>query len=403
LNIKKIQISKSYLLLIASLFYCFESYAQRFNKEDTVLVFQISLITRTGSINQYRPYKKNNEIYWVDKQNVSHKSVINSINSQFLILGSDTVYPSEIQGVSMSSPFGFMPSQSQTTSPVIPDSSGKFNMMTYYDFMILAKTMSVSFAQSHNDPFFKNVSSEKYAADLERKRQRRIKMFAELDTCPLHFGIKTNLVRDLINEINISIELPIKRSFCVDVGAGVLYTKPDAGQHDFASMISDVTRMRGRNLSYFDHSYLIRHGFSLEVIPKFFLSKKKHLYLGPQLCFRYYYYNDKWIFVDADGSDDYRREFDAIQCEKSGAVQLNAIFGVQTPQIKRFLFDAFISIGIMYRGGIVTRSIDETWYSEGSHIDYYDPPREIKGGGISVSGQIGFRLGWRFGKAKLYK
>lgn len=130
---------------------------------------------------------------------------------------------------------------------------------------------------------------------MARAKQRRIEMFAALDTCPLHYGLKTNLVRTFINEFNLTVELPIRRNFSVDLGLGVLYSNPKANEYNFAYFFSDLTRMRGRNLCYFDHSYLIRKGFTFEVIPKFFLSEKKQLYLGPQLCVRYYYYKDKWI------------------------------------------------------------------------------------------------------------
>ncbi|HQI70091.1 MAG TPA: hypothetical protein PLT47_05025, partial [Bacteroidales bacterium] len=140
----------------------------------------------------------------------------------------------------------------------------------------------------------------------------------------------------------------------------------------------------------------------VEMIPKFFLTKKKHLYLGPQLYVRYHYYKNEWIFVNADGSDYYHRRFEALQSEKSATVQLNALFGVQSPQIKRFIFDAFVSLGIMYRGGVITRTQEVTYYHEGSRRDFYDPPLEYTGGGIMLSGQIGIRIGWRFGKAKLY-
>jgi hypothetical protein len=210
------------------------------------------------------------------------------------------------------------------------------------------------------------------------------------------------LVWDLVNEINISVELPVKRSFCIDVGAGILYAKPDADPRDFASVMTEVFRFRGRHPGIFDHSYINRRGFSFEVIPKFFPSKKKHLYIGPQLCFRYYYYKDKWVWLNASGSDYYHRSFYATQSEKSAVVQLNAMIGVQTPQIKRFIFDAFISVGMMYRGGVVRRSFEASYSSGGSYSNYYDPPKELTGSSVSVSVLVGFKIGWRFGKAKLY-
>jgi hypothetical protein len=57
----------------------------------------------------------------------------------------------------------------------------------------------------------------------------------------------------------------------------------------------------------------------------------------------------------------------------------------------------------MYRGGIVSRSVEKTYlHYGGTHTENYDPPQSFKGGNFSLSGQIGFRLGFRFGKAKLY-
>jgi|GEM_PF-1451194 len=391
-----------FIFLIAFLFFYTGATAQGFKKEDTVVVFQISIETRTGNIHQYLPYKKKGVIHWVDNQNIRHKSVIHKMNSRFLMLDSALVYPSDIRSVAAPQPFPNTPFPLNNPYTLIPDSSNEFSIMTYYDYIILNKITTLSNTQRNNDPFHGAISPEKYSADLERKKQRRIEMFAALDSCPMHYGIKTNLVRDLINEINLTFELPVKRNFTIDLGVGVLYTSPGAPRNSFSYVISDITRMRGRNLCYFDHSYLIRKGFTFEVIPKFFLSKKKHLYLGPQLCVRYYTYKDKWIFVNADGSDYYHTSSYSFQSEKSTAVQLNAIFGTQTPQIKRFVFDAFVSFGVMYRGGVVSQSIGKTYYHEWTTTDNYDPPREFKDGGFSLSAQIGFKVGWRFGRAKLY-
>ena len=395
---------KNVLFLLLMLFFLSLSTAQPFKNEDTVVVFQVAFETWNGTINQYVPYKIKNMVNWVDQQNIRHKSRISKINPGFLMLDTAIVYPDDIKGVSLQQPFGLMPSQPQMISIVIPDSSGKFRVMTFMDFEIISKkdVLASSKQNQSKNPFFNNVNSEKYIADLERKKQRRIAMFAALDICPLRYGISTNLVRDLTNEINLNFELPVKRSFCLEFGAGILYAKPGASRYDFASFLTTLTNIRGRHITMFDQSYLNRKGFSLEVIPKFFLSKKKHLYLGPQLGFHYYYYIDKYIFLDADGSDYYHRSFYAIQSEKSTAVNLNMIFGVQTPQIKRFLFNAFFSIGMMYRGGVVSRSVDILYLHEGSVKDYYDPPLKLKDGGIFLSVQLGFRIGWRFGKAKLY-
>jgi len=393
-----------FIFLIAALMIHTTASAQRFRQEDTVVVFRVAFETGNGTSNHYLPYKVKNVINWVDLQNVRHKSVLRKINPGFLMLDTAIVYPAEIKDVSMAPPFGFFPSQPQMTSNVIPDSSGNFRVMTYMDFEILSKKSALAKSQQNQNinPFFNNVNSEKEIAGLEKQKQRRIAMFAALDTCPVHYGISTNLVRDLTNEINLNFELPVKRSFCLEFGAGILYAKPGASRYDFASFLTKLCNIRGRHITMFDQSYLYRKGFSLEVIPKFFLSKKKQLYLGPQLGFHYYYYTDKYIFLNASGSDAYHRSSYAIQSEKSAAVNLNFLLGVQTPQIKRFLFDAFFSIGLIYRGGIVSRSLDIEYYYEGSHKDYYDPPKELKGGGFFLSVQLGFKIGWRFGKATLY-
>jgi len=395
---------KNYLIfLIAVLFINTASSAQRFKQEDTVVVFRVAFETGNGTSDHYIPYKINNVINWVDQQNARHKSEIRKINPGFLILDTAMVYPTDIKGVSMA-PFGFFPSQPQVAPNVIPDSSGNFSIMTYMDFEIFSKKLALASSQQNQNrnPFFNNVDSEKYIADLEKQKQRRIAMFAALDTCPVHYGISTNLVRDLTNEINLNFELPVKRSFCLEFGAGILYATPDPKRCHIAGGLTDLVQIRDRNLSSFDHSYLFRKGFTIEVIPKFFLSKKKHLYLGPQLGFHYYYYSDKRIWLNADGSDYYHRAYYALQSEKSAAVNLNFLLGVQTPQIKKFLFDAFFSIGMTYRRGIVSRSIEMIYGSGGSSADFFDPPQILKLGGWELSVQLGFKIGWRFGKAKLY-
>lgn len=394
-----------FIFLIAALMIHTTVSAQRFKQEDTVVVFRVAFENGNGTSDHYLPYKVKNVINWVDLQNVRHKSVLRQINPGFLRLDNNIVYPSDIYGISMQPPFGFMPSQPQLLSNVIPDSSGKFLVMTFMDFEILSKKEVLGSSQQNpaKNPFFKTMDSDKYITDLEKRKQRRIAMFAALDTCPLHYGISTNLVWDLTNEINLNFELPVKRSFCIEFGAGILYATPDPKSYHFAGLLSKMFRIRDRNLSSFDHSYLFRKGFSLEVNPKFFLTKKKHLYLGPQLGFHYYYYSDKRIWINADGSDDYHRAFYALQSEKSAAVNLNFLLGVQTPQIKDFLFDAFFSIGMTYRGGVVTRKMDITYYGYGgSSTEFYDPPQIIKRGGWELSVQLGFKVGWRFGKAKLY-
>ncbi len=393
---------KSILFLLLILFFTSLSTAQPFKNGDTVVVFQASTPV-PGKISKYIIFKKGNVFTWVDHNDISHKSKISKITAGFLLLGADTVFPADVKSLVLSGPSAIMLSDKQMMiSSEQSDSLLYFSVMSYLEFEKLSKTEFIKEAKEHNDPFYKHVSAEKYAADMDEKIQRSKNMFAALDTCPLHYGIKTNLVRDLVNEINLNFELPIKRNLCLDMGAGIWYAKPDASRYDFAYFLTTLTNIRGRHITMFDQSYLYRKGFSLEVIPKIFLSKKKHLYLGPQLGFHYYYYTDKLIFLNADGSDYYHRSFYAIQSEKSAAVNLNAIIGVQTPQIKKFLFDAFFSIGMMYRGGVVSRSAYIVYHHEGSVKDYYNPPLELKDGGIFLSVQLGFRIGWRFGKAKLY-
>jgi hypothetical protein len=161
--------------------------------------------------------------------------------------------------------------------------------------------------------------------------------------------------------------------------------------------------MKAKNQFWFDHSYYNRKGFSVEVMPKFFLLRKKTLFIGPQICFKYYHYQDKWVFINDVPDDYYYTTNYALQSEKSTAVHLNVMFGVQTPPIKKFLFDAFVSFGFLYRGGTVSRSTEKTVVnSHGTLLENYDPPQTFKGGGFSLSGQIGLRLGFRFGKANLH-
>ncbi len=380
--------------------------AQHFRLSDTIVVFKLDIGFLNGMTKQYIPFKTKSTVKWSDTQNVIHRSVIRGINSRYLVLDATRVYTSNIVGLDLSpSAPGFFPTQFQRAIPVIIDSSGRFNIMSYYDFRILLKTISYSAKpQQLRGPFFNKLSSERFTAHLQRKKQRRIERFAALDTCPLHYGIKTDLVRDLINEINLSIELPVKRSFCIDVGGGVLYTRPDANSGGYDRAFAQFGLLKSDNQFWFDHSYYNRKGFGLEVIPKFFITKNKNIYVGPQLGFRYYNYHDKWIFMGDDGSDDYYRAYYAYQSEKSASIQLNAIFGVQTPQIKRFLFDAFVSFGFMYRGGTVSRTIENTYFHYyGTKTDTYGPPLTFKGGGFSLAGQIGFRIGFRFAKAILFK
>jgi len=382
--------------------FCFISIAQHFRGEDTVVVFRATTVP--GSLNKYFPFKNGNELSWVDSNGISHKSKITKIAAEHLLSDSDTIYPAEVKELLLSGPLVFVPGEKKHKNiPVETDSSRRFRVMTTLEFEKLAKTEFIIKAQQNNDPFYKHISPEKYAADMDQKNYRRRSMFAALDTCPVHFGIKTNLIRDLTNEINLYVELPVKRSFCIDLGAGILYSTPDPKPYHLAGFLTDLVLIRNRNLPSFDHSYLYRKGFTFELIPKFFLSKKKHLYLGPQLGFHYYYYKDKWIFLNADGSDYYHVSYYAFQSEKSIAINLNALVGVQTPQIKRFIFDAFFSIGATYRGGIVSRSIRKEYYHEWTKTFYFDPPIEFNPDGFELSVQLGFKIGYRFGKAKLIK
>ncbi len=388
-------------ILFATLFISIGCAAQIFRKEDTVVVFRTFSEYNNG-LTKEMLFKKGYKISWVDSLGISHKSVIENIKPEFLLLDADTIYPGDIKAINSSGPPSFFPPNNSSNMAVIVDTGKRFQVMTFIEFEKLTKTKAITFAQNQNDPFYKHISAEKYAADMDKKIQRRRKMFAAIDTCPLHYGIKTNLVWDLVNEINLSFEIPVKRSLCIDVGAGILYATTNKYDGNFASVLTELLHFRGNHLNFFDHSYINRKGFSLDVISKFFLSKKKHLYIGPQLCFRYYNYKNKWVWLDADGSDYYHVSWEALQSEKSAAVQLNAMVGVQTPQIKRFIFDAFISVGIMYRGGMVSRSVLQTDYHEGSVLDYCDPHEEIKGGGITPSVLLGFKIGYRFGKARLF-
>jgi hypothetical protein len=395
---------KKNILLLAVMCICTSLSAQHFRQDDTVVVFKLTIGSFNGMIQKYIPYKIQNTVKWSDKQNIVHKSVLRRINSGYLLLDTTKVYPAEIAGLDISPSPGFFPSQTQTAIPLIPDSSGQFNIMSYDDFRILIKTKSYTFRTQHiHDPLYKSISPEKYEAKLEQEKQHRLGRLAALDTCPLHYGIKTNLLKDLTNEINLSFEMPVKRSFCIDVGVGIIYSGTVSSTPFADEAFAQFKWLKSANQFWFDHSFYNRKGFSLEVIPKFFLSKKKQLYVGPQLCFRYFHYQDKWVFNFDDGSDYYHRDYFSFQTEKSASAQLNAIFGVQTPQIKKFVFDAFVSFGFMYRGGIVYKSIEKTYYHEGTRIEYYDPALIFKGGGFSLSGQIGLRMGFRFGKAKLYK
>jgi hypothetical protein len=397
------KMKKNILLIVVLCISTFLS-AQPFRKDDTVVVFKPAFEINNRIIVKYVPYKVKNTFQWFDSLNVRHKSVIRKINSHYLLLDTSRVSPSGISGLDLSPSLGLFPSQLQKSIPLITDSSGQFNIMTYYDFRILLKVNSYSVSPHHPDPFFRKVTTEQYRAALQRKKQRRIQHFAALDTCPLRYGIKTNLVRDLINEINLSIELPVTRRLCIDVGAGILYTSLNYNTLGYDEAFAQFRFLKSSNQFCFDHSYYNRKGFGIEVIPKFFISKKKILYLGPQLCFRYYHYQNKWVFLHDEGGDDYHRDIYAFQSEKSTAVHLNAMFGVQTPPIKIFLFDAFVSFGVMYRSGMVSCTIEKTIHHYyGTHIVNYDPPKTFDGGGFSLSGQIGLRMGFRFGKAKLYK
>jgi len=394
---------KKNILLITLIFFSSLLSAQHIRLDDTVVVFKLDIGRYNGTAKQYMPYTLQNTVKWSDKQNVIHRSVLRRINSGYLLLDTTKVYPSDMTGLALAPSPGFFPSQSQKAIPLISDSNGRFDIMSYYDFRILIQTTSyTSRSQNIHDPLYKSISPEKYTAILERRKQHRLERMAALDTCPLHYGIKTNLLKDLINEINLSFELPVKRNLCIDVGAGILYTRSGTNTLGYDEAFAQFRWCKSPNQFWFDHSFYNRKGFGLEVIPKFFLTRKKTLYLGPQLSFHYFTYQDKWVFNFDEGSDDYHREHYAYQSEKSESLQVNAMFGVQTPQIKKFLFDAFISFGFMYRGGSVSRSVEKIYgHYMGTHIDNFDPPKTFKGGGFSLSAQIGMRFGFRFGKAEI--
>jgi hypothetical protein len=394
---------KKIILLITIL--CFSTFlsAQRFRPEDTVVVFKLNIKTQNGMVIKNVPYKTGKKLRWTDKQNMVHKSVLRGINAHYLLLDTTRVFTSDINALVMT----HFPISSRyalrKTRPVTFDSNGLFNIMNYYDFHILLKKNSFSGLTQAPNPFYKNISSEQYAVLLERKKQRRIEHFAALDTCPLHYGIKINLVKDLINEINLSVEVPVTRSFCIDVGGGIFYTRSDSKSDSYDRAFAQFPVLKEKNQFWFDHSYYNRQGFGIEVMPKFFLLKRKLLFIGPQLCFNYYQYQNKWVFINDEPDEYYYTTNYAYQSEKSAAVHLNVIFGVQTPPIKKFLFDAFISFGFMYRGGTVSRTIERSEVKNyGTILTNYDPSKTFKGGGFSLSGQIGLRLGLRFGKAKLF-
>ena len=400
---------KRYILTIAVMFISTLLSAQRIRLDDTVVVFKLKYETRNGVIMKYVPYITHQKPYithyklrWTDGQNIIHRSVIRKINARYLLLDTTRVYTSDISALVMTHFSWFV---KRKTKQVIFDSTGLFNIMSNYDFKHLVQITSYSRTVEHiPNPIFANMSYDKFVADLERRKQRRIRHFAALDTCPLRYGIKTNLVRDLINEINLSIELPVTRSFCIDVGGGILYTGYNSNKLSYYEAFAQFRRLKSDNPFGFDHSYYNRKGFGLEVIPKFFIFRKKILYIGPQLGLHFYHYQNKWIFNYDEGEDEYHRDYYSLESEKSTSINLNAMVGLQTPQIKRFLLDAFVSLGCMYRGGTVSRSMGKIYsYRYGTQIENYDPPQTLKPGGFSLSGQIGVRLGFRFGKARLCK
>ncbi|HOV11329.1 MAG TPA: hypothetical protein PLL90_06170, partial [Bacteroidales bacterium] len=252
---------KNYLiLLIVVLFISASTSAQPYKNEDTVVVFQTSTPV-PGMINKYLLFKEGNEFGWVDSNYILHKSKISKITAGFLLVDADTVFPADVKSLVLSGPAAFMPSKNQErTVPVKSDTIQSFRVMSYQEFEKLSKTEFIIEAKQHNDPFYKHISAEKYAAEMDKKIQRRNNMFAALDTCPLHYGIKTNIAKDLTNEFNLSFELPIKRDLCIDIGVGVLIPLDFFGPYP-ATVLTQISEFRDRHITWFDHSYLIRKGF----------------------------------------------------------------------------------------------------------------------------------------------
>lgn len=392
---------KKVLLFI---FICFQvafySNAQHFSKDDTVVVFHVSRDFVVNRYIEYIPFKKYQTLQWVDDKNMTHSGEITEIKSTYLMIGSDTVRPAMLKGLMVSS--GMFPmSANKNISYIIYDSSYNFNVMRYIDFTIIDRPNRVSMMP--RSPMFEQKSSAVYKQELTISRDKRDKRLAALDTCPLHYGIKTNFLRDVINEINLSFEMPVKRNICIDFGAGLLYAKNNPARYDFSNQLSSISEIKSNTYYWFDHSYYNRKGFTLDATAKFFLSKFKNLYLGPQVNYRYYYYDHKWIYVNANGSDYYYEETHAVQSERSSSIHLNLVLGMQNPMIKRFIFDSYIAIGVMYRNGNVHRYLTRTYLHEGSYYEYYDPYETFKGGSFSPSFSIGIKIGYRFGKLRLKK
>ena len=87
------------------------------------------------------------------------------------------------------------------------------------------------------------------------------------------------------------------------------------------------------------------------------------------------------------------------QSENSHAIQLHALFGLQTPQYKKFIIDAFFGVGVMYRTGTFTR----TKYVIAPNPDPdIDPPLVATVSRVTASAVVGLKIGYRFGKPKIH-
>lgn len=144
---------KKNLLLLALLCLCAGLSAQRFPLDDTVVVFKLKILTPNGEVIKYVPYHTAQILRWTDKQYIAHMAVIREIHAPYLLLDTTKVEPSDIDALVMTHlPISSLYATLKTRR-VVSDSTGKFNIMSYYDFKNLIRANSYPFFSHSPTPY----------------------------------------------------------------------------------------------------------------------------------------------------------------------------------------------------------------------------------------------------------
>jgi hypothetical protein len=397
---------KRFILFVFLFPFAVCSFAQRL-KTDTVFVFAVCNQDKSDTLN-FRYVPKGSKVSWWDNKNNCHIAKCNGLGYDYIILDTAKISLSNILFLSTIAVFREGKDtlqKDQSSYPYVFNVDCGHKAMTLFEFEKLKRWLEyrneMKTGRSKGIPFqFPGSNTNKdLITEKHEKLERKIAASnRDVDTLPKYYGLKTNFVKNLLNEVNVTFELPIRKNITLDFGLGILYqTSNGYASHGLISVCNYLSSsfVFSGKLNGLDHSYNNRKGFTIEFTPKYFPGKRRFGYLAPQFCYRFYNYHDRDILIDE--GDDYRF-CRGHQKETSHAFQLQAVIGLQTPSHKRFAIDAFFGLGAMYRYGKYTRESLQ-WDNGPEHL--YDPPVSEIVSKFSVSFVIGLKIGYRFGKHRI--